>query len=438
MKPPADTSPREGTQPPGHGTRLPLYAVLVLQFVNIGRPQDIAYPLRALRPGILAVGLAALCVLLWWRSVPGRGLFETRALKRFRNLLILMIALVPLSQIPEKSIYYLGTEFWMTVFYLVVFSHFVRTAEDLKRSASVMVLSSLLLAAALVARRGSGGRLSMGTMYDPNDIALLFVSILPLALYLAKFSGSKLMRILSLCTVPLSLLAVGLTQSRGAFLGLCVLFLVWFFQKSHPRQSRLKVGKIALLVLIVATFWVAVPDSFWQRWETLGEEDATGSGRITVWKRIGRMMVWYPLGVGPGCFTSSYGRLLSEGRFEMTDDEVRNRAWVTAHNSYLLVAGELGIPGLFLYLLWIGGMIRSTGRVWRQASASDADDERLWICSMVRLGLIGFAVPATFLSQSFSYILLTYCGYVAVLERSVEAGPGPAPPAGAGTPPAPR
>jgi len=389
-----------------------------MQFVFIGRPQDVLYALGYLRPGILAILLTAGCLIFLWKTVPVRRNFITRSQKGFRNLLILSLLLVPISRIPAKSFFYLITEFWLVVLYFVAFTHFIGRIKDLKKSAVLMIFSSLMLSLALFGKRGGGGRLSTGTMYDPNDVALLFVSILPLALYFSKYSKG-LVRILSITTIPFSLLAIGLTQSRGAFVGLCVLFLIWFLQKGKSGASRISIAKILIVIVVIVSLTVLVPDEFWARMQSMGDEKNTGSGRVTIWQRALKMMVWYPQGIGPGCFTSVYGRLLGAGRFEETEDTVRNVAWATAHNSYLLVGVELGIIGLLLYLHWLIGMLYSLHRLRKAANACDGEDaeERAWLCSMVSLGLISFAVPAFFLSQSFSFILLTFCGYVVALER---------------------
>lgn len=393
----------------------PALSVILLQYITIGRPQDVFAVIRYLRPGVISISLLLLLAILYWKKISGPGLFESLTVRRFRNLLILMVIVAPISVIPNKSIFYLLSEFCFAAFYFFCFYKFIRTPRLMRASIIVLILSSFFLSLPIIINSTGADRLSVGTYYDPNDIALLFVSILPFAVFFLQYEKGTV-RIISLVSVIFSITALGFTQSRGGFFGLLIVFLVWVFQANTYMKQKNILKKIFVGVILAAISFQFIPSEVIDRFQSIQETDMTGSGRLTVWPRAIQMMVWHPLGVGAGNFTSAYGRHLSNGDFQETEDDARERAWMTAHNSYLLVGAELGIIGLVLYLLWLLGMLKTLNRLQRIISEKQLSDQLFRYCAMVRLALIGFMIPAFFLSQSFAYILLTIAGYVSALD----------------------
>lgn len=388
----------------------PIFAILLLQLINVGRPQDVIPFLKQLRPGVISIGLVLITSLVYWNSVSGKNIFKSPEVRRFVNIVLLMILLLPLSHILPKSLYFLK-DFWPSILFFLAFTHFIRDIKHVKISILILILSSFILSISMFGTSGSG-RTSIGTMYDPNDIALLFVSILPLTIF-QSFYSKGITRYISLATIVFSVLAIIGTQSRGAMTSLLVMGVVWLIINQKEKGFGL-VKKFLIIIFCASLFAFLAPQSFWDRMGTTVEGGETaGSGRITVWQRASQMMVWYPLGVGIGNFSSVYGRHLSAGRFEETGDIARNRAWMTAHNSYLLIGVELGFVGLFLYLYWLFGML---SRLLKNGKNTN-DIETSRCCFMLFFSLLGFMVPAFFLSQTFAPLLLTIAGNSACILR---------------------
>lgn len=390
----------------------PIFAIFLLQFINVGRPQDIFPFLKQVYPGVISIGLVLLTSLVYWNSVSGESIFTSPEIKRFRNIVILMVVLLPISYIVPRSILFLK-DFWPSIIFLFAFTHFVRDIRHVKISIFLLILSSFMLSVAMFASAATG-RASIGTTYDPNDIGLLFVCILPLAVFYTFYSKG-ITKYISLATVIFSLFAIIGTQSRGAMLSLVVMGLVWLIIGQKGKGFGF-LKKVLIIIVCASVFALLAPQSFWDRMGTTTESgDTAGSGRVTVWKRASQMMIWHPLGVGIGNFTSVYGRHLSAGKFEDTEDIARNRAWMTAHNSYLLIGVELGFLGLFLYLYWLFGMLRRLLKNGIQGN----DIETGRYCFMLFFSLLGFMVPAFFLSQTFAPLLLTIAGNSACILRIV-------------------
>ena len=245
---------------------------------------------------------------------------------------------------------------------------------------------------------------------DGNDYSLSLNIVIPFCIYLYLSSESKSMKLLFLLLTLLFILAVVGTSSRG---GSVALAAVIFYQWLKGRNKWVGLASMAILLFIVLLF---APPLYLERMGTIRDYEMEGSaqGRIMAWKSAIRMAADHPLtGVGAGHFPVKYGieyRPPGVGRTEIP--------WANAHSLYFLVLGELGIPGLLVYLglivpnLWRNEkIIRSLKS--RGASDSHHSDRRLFVC--LNSSMIGFAVGGAFLSA-------TYYPHVFVLAGVMEAG----------------
>jgi O-antigen ligase len=127
-----------------------------------------------------------------------------------------------------------------------------------------------------------------------------------------------------------------LGASRGGFLGLTLAAL--FIVARSPQPLK----KLVAIVAICLPISLAVPQSPVRRLmnPTYSDDDAVQARRVA-WKAGQRMIETHPIvGVGLGNF-----RDLSAS-YEDPDEIVIS----IAHNTYIELAAELGIPGLLLFL----------------------------------------------------------------------------------------
>ncbi len=173
---------------------------------------------------------------------------------------------------------------------------------------------------------------------DPNDLAMTLALALPIAWYLAITSPRPLLRLVARAFLPIGLLAIILTGSRGgmvtALVGLLVIPLT---------MTRLSPGKVvaavALLAIAGGLAVKFVPDNIVARLETTGTEveDARLGGRFKLWVAGVNAFARQPL-VGYG----------TSGFIPAIKPALGPRAQV-AHNSYLSVLVEEGLIGFLLY-----------------------------------------------------------------------------------------
>ena len=91
---------------------------------------------------------------------------------------------------------------------------------------------------------------------------------------------------------------------------------------------------------------------FEDRLKAVLKEIQADEGRIQIWQRGMGYMLDHPLlGVGAGNFPTAEGTISSIARNTPSWKGVR---WSAAHNSFVEIGAELGVPGLILFLLTLG------------------------------------------------------------------------------------
>ena len=184
----------------------------------------------------------------------------------------------------------------------------------------------------------------------------------------SKRHGSKLEAWWTKLLVPLGIIlfvlltAMVMSLSRGAFMATVVSLLLfgvfWAFsirgQSMHMRQKT-----FALLAVVAVAFLIGMPfvlQRLSERYEALTAEDITMDSRVEVWKDSCRMIKdYWRLGAGLGGFETSI-QPYEDGRF--TDARIAH-----AHNDFLELTAEIGVPAMVLMLavalvMWFRSMYR--------------------------------------------------------------------------------
>jgi O-antigen ligase len=233
----------------------------------------------------------------------------------------------------------------------------------------------------------------LGMLQDPNTYGQFLLLVLPL-LYVAKNNTG--LGVGWLAAIPLTalfLVGVYLTGSRGAALGVAVVLGLFLTRRFRATGALLTTVLGGLLLLGV---------------------NAYRARRISISGGIDRLAIWSdglsyfkssPLwGIGPRNFASSFGS--------------------TAHNSYLLVAAELGMIG---YFLWMSMNLVTLVQLNRVSTAVAQSDPQLarWATGL-RISLSGYLFTSFFLSRAYElplYMLLGMCGGVIVAAGGDDAIP---------------
>lgn len=393
------------------GWDLLLACVALYIATAVGRVHELFPALAVLK---LTLVSALLAVVLFLLQQGGR-----RRLERLRSptttcvlgVLVWAVLSVPGALSPGFAFHYLLNYCLKTILMFVVIAGCVRTFRDVERLALVYFVATATYAAVVLFRFQLGGgddwRLGHLYDYDANDFATLIATAMPLGLYFALARRGLVTRVLAMVGLIVLLVGEIRSGSRGGFLALIAVTLFVLFRFSAIR-ARTRVS--ALAVILVVLFAIS-SDRYWEQMQTVlnprEDYNATSeTGRLKIWGRGMTYLATHPLlGVGVGNFPVAEGTLSPMAGRAAYGMGVR---WGAAHNSFVQVGAELGLPGLLFFLGALGTALVSLARVSRATGLPGppaTGTSRL--AQSVTAGLVGFAVGGFFLSLAYSDMF--YC-----------------------------
>ena len=221
---------------------------------------------------------------------------------------------------------------------------------------------------------------------DANYFALDACLILPLAFLFVWRSRITWERIFALGCLVATIGSTMLGGSRGGFLAIGTAFLWILWHSPHRLRNFL-----FLIVLIVPPL-LFTPFSPVRRLFHPQYSDMTGTNdRIFAWKAGLRMIEEHPLlGIGLGEFKPQMPKYADPGVGFSS----------IAHNTYLEVAAETGLPNFLVFVAMLLFAYRNLGRVRRQASDSGPPIVYL-AATALQASFAGYLVGAFFLSSEY-------------------------------------
>jgi O-antigen ligase len=407
---PSRDAPPAGVQPQALHWDLLLVCVAIYLGSAVGRLHQVFPALLPLKPalvsGALAVGLFLLQQSGARRVTRLRGATTACVL----GLLLWAALSVPGSLAPGLAYNFLTDSFIKTVVMYVVIAGCVRAVRDVERLALVYFAVTVLYGAVVLVRFQLGGgddwRLGHLYNYDANDFATLIATAMPLGLYFVLADRRLPVRLLA--AAGLVVLAIGdiRSGSRGGFLALAAVagFVLLRFT-TIPARSR-----AAGLAIILAVVFFTASDRYWSQMQTVlnphEDYNATSeTGRLKIWGRGMTYMARNPvLGVGVLNFQVAEGTISPMARRQEYGVGVR---WGAAHNSFVQIGAELGIPGLLMFVGLIVSVFVSLRRVARNAARVASQRNVARLAQSFMAALVGFAVGGFFLSLAYADFL--YC-----------------------------
>ena len=241
-----------------------------------------------------------------------------------------------------------------------------------------------------------------GLFKNSNDLAMHLVTMIPLAVVLGLTTKGLLRRIVFWSAAGLMAAATVVTFSRGGFLGLIGVTLVF----AYKFGKRNKVMTIGVLVVTFILFIGLAPGSYGDRLGTIFDSasDLSGSSsqRTQVLKRSVVVALRYPLtGVGIGNFHHKSFQELG------------------THNAYTQVASEIGIPAFVIYVMFLLYPLKRLRQIEKTA-AEHKDKESRWFYFMsvgLQGALIGYMVSSFFGAVAYQWYVYYLVGYAICLHR---------------------
>lgn len=364
--------------------------ILIYIALVIVRPQE--YPVFADAPPPVLSGTLAVALVAW--LIAGRKSFAQPQYGLLFAFFVMAAVSVAFNGGGTAAIEE-ATQFAPAVIAFVLLANAITTQGRMLLTMRVFVLCSCVLALHGVFQVQDGigwtgmplvqddGRIQyVGIFSDPNDLGLLFVSVLPMAFYLSTRGGYLgLARIVWLGAAALLLYGIFLTNSRGAILAVAFTAGAWLWLRRGLVTAVVGAGVgLAALSLLPS------------RIQELDASEESAAGRVDAWYEGLQMFQAQPIfGVGAGNFT--------------------DHNYLTAHNSFVLVLAETGFIGYTIWLAFVGYCFWMMFTLCRFApNGADTGVVERWkaereISATLLMVLCAFFAAAFFLSRSYVIVL---------------------------------
>jgi len=232
---------------------------------------------------------------------------------------------------------------------------------------------------------------------------MAFLMVLPMVIYLARKSKSKLLRLFWVAATVAFLDGIKLANSRGAVLSLASMTLQYGIFRFGLIRSLLAAPLMLLPIIVLGP----------SRMDEMSSDEESAEGRIDAWYEGFYMLAHQPLfGVGKGQFV--------------------DHNYLTAHNSYVLALAELGFIG---YFVWISNIVltivmarkvenagAAEPAVAAGGSAEPVPEGESWAeihdgMRTLWYGLLGGLVAMFFLSRSYVTILYVHLALIIAMYQ---------------------
>ncbi len=240
-----------------------------------------------------------------------------------------------------------------------------------------------------------------GFLSDPNDLAQNYLVCLPFLGLLWKrkrFANNFLLVI-----VPgiILLYSLFLTGSRGALVGLFVIFALVLRSKMGFLGPIASAGFTVFLFAVVG----------FGGGRAVSASGGTAGGRLEIWSEA--------LGIFKGAPILGVGY-----------DSLTEHMHYTAHNSFLLCVSELGLTGYFFWLALLLTVVVGLRLVRRQPGDDPETDGLRSMAQAISIALYTFLATGWFLSRTYTVTLYILLGmgvatYLVARNRGRITDPGP-------------
>jgi hypothetical protein len=226
-----------------------------------------------------------------------------------------------------------------------------------------------------------------GELQDPNEVSLVITAgALSLLVAFMRRKQGPLLRLLCLTAAGIALATIFMSKSRGGQVAALLVFFIYLVRR-YGVIAFLPAGILALPVMLLGGRGGAAADaSTQQRYEAW----ATG---FNLFRRS-------PLfGVGQGQFTDHH--------------------YLTAHNSFVLTAAELGFPGLFLFtaIVYLSFKSLIMGLV-RLRTVPGAEVAQVWGIALLA-SLAGMLFQINTLSFAYHSVLWIFFGLIGAWSGAI-------------------
>lgn len=277
--------------------------------------------------------------------------------------------------------------------FFAVFYYGLQTKADALKMMSVML--AVVMFSSVITVGNVTGLVSIGTIEvseqgrvqgalgEQNQYGAFLVLFLPALFAAWAYARSFVMKAIWLFAAVISMGALIMTVSRGAFLALLVAVFVggFIFHRQLPMQRLLLWSIAGFFVVLLFAFATGYIDLLQERviGQTFVTRGDASSGRTEIWEQAVNRMMGTPLSMLTGFGWFAY--------------ESMGFRYAT-HNHYLLLWFNIGIAGVIAFLMILWDLYRTN----RTAARVTSDPELRSYCMAAVFGLMGLAIAIFFVN----------------------------------------
>jgi probable O-glycosylation ligase (exosortase A-associated) len=398
------------------GGALPFTMLLIFTLFMVLAPQSFFPALDPFRLPLVA-GALATAAYVWDRIFHNTALaFAAREFWFIALLTVWTVLTTPLSYDPPNSWAVLLNSYSRAIVIFWLVANIVNTDRRLRAIFWALTVMALPIAFTAIDHFLSGVYLETGgnriTGYDapltgnPNDLALMLNLILPLSIALLMAAQRLSARLLLLAGIALSAAGVITTFSRGGFLTLTTLLLLYLWKLRARPQRRWVWAVVAVIVIFIPLVGPAYIDRLSTITNIAADKSGSARERWADMSAAAAFTIDHPV-IGAGI-----------GQNHLALLEERGPDGGIVHNVYLEYSAELGLVGLAIFLLFYFASIKSAASVQRRA-AEEGDTEMFYMGEAIQVGLIAFGVAAMFHPVAYHMYLFYFAGLAVAAKNTL-------------------
>ncbi len=324
---------------------------------------------------------------------------------------ILLSVLLGVTVGPENFQAYRSLFFVRLVMFLLV-TVLISSAGGIKRLFVTFMIANLgLLIMATAVRLGYFGEEMISETEDfqrtgallqnPNELAFNLTTMLVLTIAAFLMARSVTLKGFLLLVAAADLFCIMSTLSRSGFISMSVVLMFLFFKLTRDPRA------IPVMLLLGLCGWLMLPDDLYVRFtEIEGVQDVD---RLRI-AQVGLAMARQnPVtGVGLGNFVAEFNRY----------NEVGLRKTAAAHNMYLDLSAQMGVPALLLYLAVFGVTWRALRRMESELKRGRESGSFMYLlCVAIQAAFVNLAVFGLSGDVEFDYSAFIILGLAVSLLR---------------------
>jgi len=387
------------------GARSPLMASIFYSWVTLFRPQDFVYSI-----GMLQYVVPLSFFLLFFTCFFfNKGGFKLN-IGSYSLMCILFVCLMSaVFSVHGDIAFNKLLELLKIIAPAVLISFTIRSKRDFKLIMWTFLLSigSWAIQGAIYGLASGRAQSTMsigGQMSDRNDFAVGILMTLPISYYWGKYKKKSALRFVFYLTSLLISIAVIITNSRAAILGLIALILIALLVCSKHKLRNF------FFILFFGFFLLnIIPNYTFERISTIrwGVEQSEGSAseRIVLMQSGLRGALDNPfLGVGPGVWSVC-------AKDYIPVEYNHSRAY-EPHSIWIKIPAELGFMGLAVYLSVVGVLFYNLIKIYRISAVSN-DLFYYYSSVMLMMSLFAYCFSGTFFNQiyyEYFFLLIAVSG----------------------------